>query len=159
MSNIYKRYPADSIKNSGYLGIKLPMNSSQSDTTDSLFNMSRTTEEQAVSNYINLLLTKPGERYMQPEYGIGIQLYLFEQNTESLISSMRAIIEMQSQIWLPYIINRNIDIVNNVNDEGNRIGIAITFSVTEYGANQTLTLFNTNGKPEYVLSEYKGDAL
>ena len=82
-----KRYPEDILDNT--IGIKLPMNGSDK----KLFNMSFTTEDQAVSNYINLLLTRPGERYMQPNFGIGIQLYLFEPNTDILR------IELERIIW------------------------------------------------------------
>ena len=71
-----KYYPEDRSRYSGTLAVKLPMNGSKK---GSFFNMSHTTEEQAVSNYINLLLTRKGERLMQPQFGIGIQDYLFDQ--------------------------------------------------------------------------------
>ena len=44
-----------------------------------VFNSSYTTKEQVKSNLINLLLTSPGERLMNPEFGVGIRQYLFEQ--------------------------------------------------------------------------------
>ena len=62
------------------VGIKFPLNGNASKSRSGFFNTSQTTEEQAITNYVNLLMTKPGERYYHPKYGIGIQLYLFEQN-------------------------------------------------------------------------------
>ena len=44
-----------------------------------VFNQSFTTKEQVKSNLINLLLTSPGERLMNPNFGVGIRDLLFEQ--------------------------------------------------------------------------------
>ena len=44
-----------------------------------VFNQSFTTKEQVKSNLINLLLTSPGERLMNPTFGVGIRNLLFEQ--------------------------------------------------------------------------------
>ena len=44
-----------------------------------VFNQSFTTKEQIKSNLINLMLTSPGERLMNPTFGIGIRDLLFEQ--------------------------------------------------------------------------------
>ena len=43
-----------------------------------VFNQSFTTKEQVKSNLINLLLTDPGERLMNPNFGIGIRDLIFE---------------------------------------------------------------------------------
>lgn len=148
-----KYYPEDD--QNGYTGIKLPMNGRRINSSDSLFNLSRSTEEQAVSNYINLLLTRPGERYMQPRYGIGIQTYLFEQNGTALQSILESTIRTQCAFWLPYIVNHKIlvqngkDIAGLAADGENAIHIVITFSVTESGANKTITLFDRGGRVNY----------
>ena len=46
---------------------------------EAVFNSSYTTKEQVKSNLINLLLTSPGERLMNPDFGVGIRDFLFEQ--------------------------------------------------------------------------------
>ena len=43
-----------------------------------VFNQSFTTKEQVKSNLINLMLTSPGERLMNPNFGIGIRDLIFE---------------------------------------------------------------------------------
>lgn len=150
-----KYYPEDSQNNT--LGILLPMNGRDDKASDALFAMSITTEEQATSNYINLLLTKRGERYMQPEFGVGIQFYLFEQNVESLRLEIESEIYRQAGFWLPYIINHNIDVkpradIPGLNgDSENALQIVITFSVTEAGANKTIALFQQGGKISYSI--------
>ena len=143
-----KYYPEDLNANSGTIGIKLPMNNRKG---NGMFNMSRTTEEQAVSNYVNLLLTKKGERYMQPEFGIGIQFYLFEQNTQGLRIQLEHEIRRQSAFWLPYITNHKIEVrekakIPGLTESENAIQIVITFSVTEKNANKTITAFLLNGQ-------------
>ena len=146
----YKRYPEDIVSDTGNVGILLPTNAKN--TKSGLFATSRTTEEQAVSNYINLLLTFQGERYMQPNYGCGLPNYLFEQNVEATRNEIELIIRTQSAFWLPYIVNHNIDVRPKADagivdaDPENSIQIVITFSVGENGANRTITIFSRGGR-------------
>jgi len=151
-----KYYPEDDAN--GTLGVLLPMNGRSDRASDGFFAMSRTTEEQAISNYINLLLTKRGERYMQPEFGIGIQFYLFEQNVDSLRLELESEIYRQAGFWLPYIVNHDIDVrpkadVPGLNgDPENALQIVITFSVTESGANKTIAFFQKGGRISYSIT-------
>jgi phage baseplate assembly protein W len=59
-------------------------------------------------NVKNLLLTIPGERVMDAEFGVGLKQYLFELDNESLRGRIRGRIGQQVQRYLPYI--RLIDI-------------------------------------------------
>lgn len=148
-----KYYPEDIGRDFGSLGIKFPMNNIRGKSNGGMFNLSYTTEEQAISNYINLLLTRKGERYMQPSYGIGIQEKVFEPNTEVLQNDIELEIKHQAGYWLPYITNHSIDVRLGANQEipalggesDNGLQIVITFSVTESGANRTITLFQLDG--------------
>ena len=56
-----------------------------------VFNSSFTTKEQVKSNLINLLLTTPGERLMNPTFGVGIRNLLFEQVIDKEIIKNRII--------------------------------------------------------------------
>lgn len=146
-----KYYPEDVGKEYGSLGIQFPMNGRRGNSSSGVFNVSYTTEQQAISNYINLLLTKPGQRYMQPTYGVGLQYQVFEQNTPALQQSIELDIRQQSQYWLPYIFNRRITIGFANDDTGlsgdNQHGISINidFSVTENGANKSMQIYLVNG--------------
>ena len=143
-----KYYPAD--KTNAIIGLKFPLNSAKN--SGGLFNFSMSTEEQSVTNYINLLLTRPGERYYHPNYGVGLQLYIFEPNTDYIRNEIEFKIRQQCNYWLPYIINHDIKIhsgpINNIlglSDVENSLHIVIVFSVGEYGANKTITVFQKNG--------------
>jgi len=150
MAQAIKYYPEDN--DFGSLGIKFPMNNTGGGSNGGIFNMSYTTEDQAVSNYINLLLTRKGERYMQPNFGIGIQEKIFEQSTSVLQNDIELEIKHQAGFWLPYIINHKIDVRLGTEydipalggDSDHGIQIVITFSVTESGANRTITIFNVD---------------
>lgn len=138
-----KIYPADFNKPYGTLGIKFPMNALQSNNVSGVFNMSYTTEDQAISNYVNLLMTKSGERYMQPNFGVGLWFYIFESNTAEHRILLKNDIELQADRWLPYIVNHDIQVEDqaDIDDQGHGLNIRIVFSVTEHGANKTMTIF------------------
>jgi phage baseplate assembly protein W len=152
MSTI-KRYPEDVVQDTGTVGITLPTNSLS--RKEGLFSTSRTTEEQAISNYINLLLTFKGERFMQPEYGVGLPNYIFEQNTEATRTEIEFVIRQQAAVWLPYIVNHRIEVRGRseagvtAGDPENAIQVVITFSVGESGANRQITLFGEGGQVNY----------
>mgnify|MGYP001309816894 CR=1 FL=1 len=68
---------------------------------EAVFNSSYTTKEQVKSNLINLLLTSPGERLMNPDFGVGIRDLLFEQ----VIDKETVLIKITdgAQLYIPEI--------------------------------------------------------
>lgn len=117
------------------VGIKLPF----SGVRGALFDLSYSTEEQAISNLKNLLLTRKGERLFQPEFGSQIYALLFEPITLDLKQRLESGITEDINFWLPYII---IDKVNVTPDEDrNYVGITLDFRVTEQGANEQIILY------------------
>lgn len=125
------------------VGIKLPFIGKNG----SLFQLSYTTEEQALSNLKNLLLTRKGERYLQPNFGTDIYDTLFEPNTEELPSILRDLLSTDIAFWLPYIIINDISVTQTTRYESEPIGhslqISLTVQTSELGANTTITLLVT----------------
>ena len=74
------------------------------------FNQAFSSFEQAKSNLKNLLLTKKGERVMQPNFGTGLQALLFEQMDDEFETKLEETITKNVSYWLPYITIRQIDI-------------------------------------------------
>jgi len=66
-----------------------------------VFNQSFTTKEQVKSNLINLLLTSPGERLMNPTFGVGIRDLLFEQVIDK--EQVKNRITDGAQLYIPEI--------------------------------------------------------
>jgi phage baseplate assembly protein W len=140
MAKILKQIPVIDTEKDVAVGIKLPFNH----PNKGLFELSYSTEEQAISNLKNLLLTSKGERMYLPTFGTGILNLLFDQNTPELVSDLQDEISSSISFWLPYIILNNIDIQNKVDSLGyeaeHGILISINFSVSRQGANQTIVL-------------------
>lgn len=60
-------------------------------------------EEAIKFNIKNIILTNPGERTWDVEFGVGVMQALFEPATESLIEKIRERIRVQIGIYAPYI--------------------------------------------------------
>lgn len=111
------------------------------------FKLSYTTEEQAVSNMVNLLLTRRGERLMQPNFGSPIPDFVFELNTLNNREDLKYGVEEAIAYWLPYINVKTISIVSEsdfqVLDTGSEhnLIIKIEFNVNNIGANRIITIF------------------
>jgi phage baseplate assembly protein W len=74
------------------------------------FNQAFSSFEQAKSNLKNLLLTKKGERVMQPNFGTGLHSLLFEQLDDEFETKLQETITKNVNYWLPYITIQQIDI-------------------------------------------------
>ena len=121
--------PLDLKKNVA-IGIPFPLGGTP------IFSSTFTTEEQALYNLKNLLLTRKGERPFQPLFGTDIPSFLFENITRELLDSLKAGLEKDIKFWLPYIKMEEI-IIESLEDE-NRVNMTFSFSVGESGANQII---------------------
>jgi len=103
----------------------------KSSDSNGIFSVNFTTLNQAKDNLKNLILTRKGERLMQPEFGCDVWKVLFEpldgETVERVIEN--SIVEAVS-IWLPYL---NIDTIVFDYDENDidnhRIILDIKFSL------------------------------
>lgn len=129
----YKYSPID-FKKDVAVGVMLPFGKNKG-----LFSLSYTTEEQAISNLKNLLLTRKGERPFQPEFGSDVYSLLFEQMDINIETQLSEQLSEDIQFWLPYIVID--DIVVKPDFDRNFVSISLSFRVTEDGANQQITVF------------------
>jgi hypothetical protein len=67
------------------------------------YNLNTNFFELAKQNLKMLVLTIPGERIMDPDFGIGLRRYLFEQNTSDTYDKITERILEQTGLYLPYI--------------------------------------------------------
>ena len=70
-----------------------------------------------------LVLTNPGERIMNPDFGVGISRYLFQQEGNFTSGAIQNRILSQVSKYLPYIEITNIEIFE-------KEGLSNTFQVT-----------------------------
>ena len=108
-----------------YIGLKLPLTQGGSST----FAQTKTIFEQAKYNIRNLLLTIPGERLGQPEFGSGLHEFVFEQMDVDFEDAIEASISNAIKTWLPYINIKNINFEYSKILE-NQININIDFGLS-----------------------------
>lgn len=117
-------------------GITLPVQRGN----NGYFNQAFSSFEQAKSNLKNLLLTKKGERVMQPNFGTGLQSLLFEQMTDEFETKLEETITKNVNYWLPYITIRQIDIeMTDEMKDRNTANMNIQFTVGNQIDTQEIT--------------------
>ena len=81
------------------------------------------------NNIRNLLLTNRGERVFQPNLGLGLRQFLFEQITPDTIIAIQNDIRDTLSLWLPFVIIENI--IVNQKDDFNRIDVKLEFRINQ----------------------------
>jgi phage baseplate assembly protein W len=119
-SNIIQINPLDLNPNVA-IGINIPFNA------PSVFSSNYQTKDAIKNNLLNFFLTNPGERYLNPLFGGGIKLFIFEQittnNTDFLIEDIRGKISR----YFPQI---TIDLLEVKSEEDeNLIRINLEYSI------------------------------
>ena len=119
-----------------YVGLSFPLRADNNND----FALTKNSTEQAKHNLKNLLLTFPGERLSQPEFGSRLRALCFEQDTDDLGTRIQEEIRRAVMVWLPYI---NINDINILTDDAgtNKIFVSIKFSTNlDPTAGNALTL-------------------
>jgi phage baseplate assembly protein W len=110
-----------------FIGIDLPFRLSSG--KEGYFASTSTTIESIKNNIRNLLNTNKGERLMQPNLGLNLRKYLFEQLDESLIVTIQNEIFDTLKFWLPFVEIKDLKILKDENR--NQIIIDILFNITK----------------------------
>ena len=95
---------------------------------DGYFATTKTTIESVKNNIRLLLRTQKGERMFQPNLGMGIRRFLFEQITEDTQVQIENDIVDTFNTWLPFVELREID-VDLAEQDQNKINIKIVFNI------------------------------
>ena len=92
-------------------------------------------------NFKMLLFTIPGEKMMNPDYGVGLRRYLFENMLSQTItqSKVKSRILSQATKYMPYI---NIDLIlfSMLESEPNSIHIRIEYDIVPLNARRTFDI-------------------
>jgi|TARA_R100000152_G_C6670467_1_gene106921 phage baseplate assembly protein W len=110
------------------------------------YGFTKTIGEAVQQNFKNLVMTVPGERIMDPEFGVGLYTYLFRNATSATYESLRSRIVSQTAKYLPFINIRDI-IFGTPEDESsmttsNLLTIRIVYSIESTDQVNILTLTN-----------------
>ncbi len=131
------------------VGIDLPIR--RDSGLDGYFATTSTTIEAVKNNIRNLLQTEEGERFFQPNLGIGLRKLLFEHITEENLLGVQDVILDKLQFWLPFVEVRDIQVLNKKNS-------------TEIGVNEIRVklIFNIKQDPntlDSVIMDFSGDIM
>ena len=72
--------------------------------------------EATKQNLTSLILTVPGERIMDPDFGVGIKKYLFELDNTETFTSVSSKIYEQVSTYLPYVEIVDLSMVSQADD-------------------------------------------
>jgi phage baseplate assembly protein W len=117
------------------LGISLPFNA------PGLFSTTYTTEAQVKSNLKNLLLTRVGERFMQPTFGTRLLDVVFEPSDDDFKQQVDDAIREPINYWLPYVQIETLETITYADntEQDHVVNISLTYSSTGFNTD-TITL-------------------
>ena len=108
---------------------KLPL---LTDDVDGSYSLTKTIREAVSQNLKNLILTEPGEKVMDPLFGVGLNGYLFEHTNSTTVGKIKTRIYKQVEKYLPFV--EVLDIITSQEDtaigkSGHLLKIRIDFLI------------------------------
>lgn len=96
------------------------------------FKLNKTVIEAVKQNLKMLVLTSPGERVMDPEFGCGVRRFLFDQAGSALYGEIESRIKSQVSRYLPFVNILDIDFISegNPTSSGAAVTIKIRYTVS-----------------------------
>ena len=125
-------------------GPSLPITRSDEDG----FKLTKEIKEQIKQNFKMLLLTIPGERTWDINFGIGLKKYLFEPNVESTHRTIALRIDEQVRTYLPYIVITQLEFIVGGTDGKSRdevLGIKLGYAINTLGLSDDIILDFSEG--------------
>ena len=110
------------------LAVKLPINKSSTDGYEMIDDF----EALIKQNLKMLVLTAPGERIMEPEFGVGMRNYLFENFNQNTFMNINSKIREQVTKFIPIVNIIEISFEGSDIDR-NVLGLQIFYSVPDIG--------------------------
>ena len=123
--------------------VSVPM---QRDARDG-FKMNKTYKQVVAQNLTMLLLTSPGERIMEPSFGVGVRRFLFEQDSPITYSNLSARIYKQVSKYLSYLELEDVEFFSQGTGHhevpDNTVKIKISYTIKPLASSATLELVVT----------------
>lgn len=117
---------------------KLPL---QIDELDGV-GLNKTFEEVVKQNLKMLLLTIPGEKIMDPDFGVGLSRFLFESNDMATHGLIETKIAEQLSFYYPFVEIVSLDVVPNRNqiDKAHTLSIELRYVITSSSLEDVLEI-------------------
>jgi len=115
------------------LSVALPL---RVDSTDG-FKMNKSLKPLIRQNLKMLILTEPGERVMEPDFGVGLKRFLFEGFNKTVYGEIETKIRDQARRYLPAINIVRI-MFNDDEQDFNKLYFSIIYTVPNIGVKDLL---------------------
>ena len=96
-------------------------------------------QEIIAQHVLSVLMTAKGERVMLPTYGVGMQNYVFQPESQLVEAEIQSTIQSSFKTWEPAVIIQKVDISTNA-QQPNVLIVSVTYSTTPYKATNTITV-------------------
>ena len=106
-----------------FIGVTLPLERGNT----GYFAQSTSVFQQVKSNFKNLMLTRKGDRLMQPEFGTDIHSLLFNQITEDTLDNLKLSINSAVERWMPFLEVVEVSTQTPVDDDYNKVSIYVKY--------------------------------
>lgn len=117
------------------IGVALPLTRDSGDGFTMLKSLAGTIKQ----NFKMLLLTSPGERVMEPEFGVGLRMFLFQNFEAATTHRIETRIRDQVSAYMPAIKITNIDF-NTERMDQNLLGITIVYDIPSVVSSEMLKI-------------------
>ena len=120
------------------IGPELPLSR---DHRFGLYSLVTSYKDEIKQNFKNLLLTSPGERIMNPDFGVGLRQFLFDPDQHA-IPGIRQRIVQQASKYMPFIkINKmKFSSDGELNGDANALSINIEYIVPSINLSTSIVL-------------------
>ncbi len=115
------------------LAVRLPLRQDSGDG----FTLIKNFETMIKQNFKMLILTAPGERVMDPGYGVGMKGYFFSNVHENTYAEIDTKIREQVNTYMPFVTIQEVSF-NTSEQDMNKLGVAIKYSIPRIGATDLL---------------------
>jgi len=115
--------------------VRLPLSRDSADG----FGMIKEIEEMIRQNLKMLILTNPGERIMDPEFGVGMRQFLFQNYSENVYSEIDSKIREQVSIYIPAVRIQDVKFYS-IEEDSNIIKFRLVYTIPAIGINDLIDL-------------------
>ena len=116
------------------IGVKLPLLKSSTDG----FQMISSIKGMIKQNFKMLILTIPGERVMEPNFGVGLAQFLFEGYNAGVEARIIDRINSQVKLYLPMVSINDIAIGSNA--DANSLKLEISYSIPQLNLADSMSI-------------------
>jgi len=93
------------------------------------FALTKSYHQVAKQNLKNLILTNPGEKVMNPKFGVGLRTYVFEPNHPMVYKQVEDSLRYQVKKYLPYITIKKVSFTPGQGAQVNLLNVEISYFI------------------------------